>query len=451
MSLVYAMLILPVNKGPQMLDSIFLERREALMKQLEPNSIAILKAASQFNKSYDILFNYRQDPDFYYLTGYEHPDAIAIIAPKRIEGEFILFIREQDPKQAQWVGNNMTKHDIKEYYGAKEVFPMDQFIEMLPTLLDGHKHVYYSESPLNNISSYIFSAIECLKKRQRTGTHPPTNFIDLNKIIHEMRLIKSKEEIALLKKAAEITAQAHIRAMKHCKPNLYEYELRAEIIYAFLKQGASDEAFPTIIANGENACTLHYTQNDQPLNNHSLVLVDAGAEYNHYNSDLSRTFPVNGHFTKYQREIYEIVLNTQKAVIQLIKPEINLHDLQELAIYHLTEGLIKIGLLKGSIHDMIKACAYKRFYMHNVSHWVGLNVHDNSTYKVDGHWRTLKPGMVLTVEPGIYIPNENDIDIHWRGIGIRIEDVILVTDKGAEVLTDKAPKTVDDIEKLMTA
>jgi Xaa-Pro aminopeptidase len=445
------MLILSVNKEIKMLDSIFLDRRKSLMQQLEPNSIAILKAAPQISKSHDIHFNYRQGPDFYYLTGYEQPDAIAIIAPKRIEGDFILFIREQDPKQTQWIGSGMTKAHIKEYYGAKEIFPMDQFIEMLPILLDGHKHVYYSEGHLNNVSSCIFNAIECLKKCQKTGTHPPTNFIDLNKIIHDMRLIKSTEEIELLRKAADITAQAHIRAMKHCKPNLYEYELRAEIIYAFYKQGASDEAFPTTVASGHNACTLHYTQNDQLLKNHTLVLVDAGAEYKHYNSDLSRTFPVNGHFTKYQRELYELVLNTQQAVIQLIKPAASLHDLQELAIYHIAEGLIKIGLLKGSIHDVIKTGAYKRFYMHNVSHWVGLNVHDDSTYKVDGHWRTLKPGMVLTVEPGLYIPNKKDIDIHWRGTGIRIEDVVLVTEKGAEVLTHQAPKTVNDIEKLMNS
>jgi len=432
-------------------DSIFLKRRKELMRQLVPNSIALLKATPQVNKSHDIHFNYRQDPDFFYLTGYEYPDAVAIIAPKRIEGDFILFIREQDPKQYQWVGNGMTKEKAKTHYGAKEVFSMDQLVDMLPELLDGHTHVYYSANHLhlNDVSTYIFNAIDRLKKRLRVGTHPPTNLIDLNKIIHDMRLIKSKEEIELLRKAADITAQGHIRAMKRCKPNRYEYELRAEIVYAFYKQGASDEAFPTTIASGHNACTLHYTQNDQRLKDHSLVLIDAGVEYQHYNSDLSRTFPVNGHFTKYQRELYEIVLNTQEAVITLIKPDINLHDLQELTIYHLAEGLIKLGLLKGSIHDAIKTGTYKRFFMHNVSHWVGLNVHDDSAYKIDGHWHTLKPGMVLTVEPGLYIPNEKDIDINWRGTGIRIEDVVLVTEKGAEVLTHRVPKTVDDIEKLM--
>ena len=432
-----------------MLNSIFLERRESLIKQLEPNSIAILKAAPTTHKSHDIEFTYRQDPNFYYLTGYEQPHAIAIIAPKRIEGDFILFIREQDPKQVQWVGSHMTAQNIKENYGVKEIFPMHEFIDMLPTLLDGHKHVYYSENHLNDVSSHIFNAIGRLKKCRKIGAHPPDHFIDLNKIIHEMRLIKSKEEIELLKKAADITSQAHISAMKYCKPNLYEYELRAEIIHTFYKNGASDEAFPTTVAGGGNACTLHYTQNNQPLKNHTLVLIDAGAEYKHYNSDLSRTFPVNGQFTKYQREVYNIVLKTQQSVIQLIKPGINLNDLQELAIYQLTQGLIHIGLLTGSVHHAIETKAYKRFYMHSVSHWIGLNVHDNSAYKIDGHWRTLKSGMVLTVEPGLYIPNDTDIEIHWRGMGIRIEDVVLVSDAGYEVLTHQAPKTIEEIEKLM--
>jgi Xaa-Pro aminopeptidase len=430
-------------------NSIFLQRRKTLMGQLAPNSIAFLKTAPQVKKAHDLYYPYRQDSNFFYLTGYEYPEAIAVLAPKRIEGNFILFVREQDAKQKQWIGPGMTCEKAKNNYEAAEVFPMDRFVEMLPELLDAHEHVYYPDGQLTDLSTHIFEALDRLKKRSKASTHPPTDLVDLNKIIGEMRLIKSKEEIELLRKAADITAAAHIRAMKHCRPNRYEYELRAEIMYEFCKHNTGDEAYSTTVASGDNACILHYTKNDTCLDDHKLVLIDAGAEYQRYVSDLSRTFPVNGRFNPYQRDLYNIVLTAQQAVIELIKPGINLHDLQELAIYHLTEGLIKIGLLKGSIHDAIQAGAYKRFYMHNVSHWVGMNVHDNCPYKVHEHWRDLKSGMVLTVEPGLYIPNENDIDIHWRGTGIRIEDVVLVTENGAEVLTHNAPKSINDIETLM--
>ena len=432
-----------------MVDSIFFNRRQQLMQQLAPNSIALLKTAPELRKSHDINFDYRTDPDFLYLTGYEYPDAIAIIIPKRLEGDFILFIREIDEKDHFRTGRGVTKQQAIEHYGAKQVYPMDLFVDMLPDLLDGHAHVYYSENSLNDLSTRILSAMDQLKKRMRTGTHPPSDLINLNKLIHEMRLIKSKEEIALLKQVAEISAKGHVRAMKNCKPKMHEYELRAEVIYEFYKHGASDEAFHTIVAGDHNACILHYDKNDQLLKGNILVLIDAGAEYKHYSSDISRTFPVNGHFTANQRKLYEIVLHAQLSVIESIKPGVSIQDLQELAIYQLADGLIKLGILSGPIASAITSNAYKRFFMHHVSHWVGMNVHDESAYKIDGQWRMLKPNMVLTVEPGLYIPNDRDIDIKWRGIGIRIEDVILVTDKGHEVLTHHAPKNPNDIEALM--
>jgi Xaa-Pro aminopeptidase len=429
--------------------SIFFKRRQALMAKLRPNSIVLLKTAPQCMKAHDINFMYQPDVNFFYLTGYSQPDAVAIFFPKRIEGDFILFVREQHPDQMRWTGHGITKEEAMEIYGAHEVHPMDSLLDMLPELLDGHESVYYAENNQNNLSEQITDAIEQLKKRHRASTHPPTKLIKLNTLVGEMRLIKSPEEIEQLKKAADITAAAHARAMRACQPNQYEYELKAEIVYEFLKQGAQDEAFHTIVAAGSNACTLHYTKNNQRLKDNSLVLIDAGAQYHHYASDLSRTFPVNGHFAPHQQACYEIVLNAQQAVIDLIKPGVHFNELQELAVYHLSDGLIKMGLLPGTTADAIQSNAYKRFFMHNVSHWVGLNVHDDLPYKIDDKWLALQPNMVLTVEPGLYIPNDNDINVKWQGMGIRIEDTVRVSDDGCEVLTHGVPKTVGETEKLM--
>jgi len=432
-----------------MLSSIYAKRRKKLIEQLQPSSIVVLRAAPVYHKDRDVTFSHRQDPDFFYLTGYSEPDAVAIIAPKRIEGEYILFIREKDEKEKQWVGGGVTKKEAMEIYGADQVFPYDCLPDVIPELLDGRSHVYYPVNSSAELSQHVMKSIQRLKRGVRAGMRAPTDLIDLSKILHEMRLIKDEKEIEILKKVAQITVAGQLRAMKKCKPGMMEYELKAEVLYEFYKQGASGESFETIVANGKNACILHYIDNQDQLENGKLVLLDAGAEYQHYTGDITRTFPVNGHFSGPQKELYNVVLNAQLAAIEIIKPGVVWDDLQEVTIYNLTQGLIDLGIVKGSIDSIIESKTYKHFYMHHLSHWIGMNVHDDCEYKIDNHWRKLQPGMLMSIEPGLYIPNWDTIDAKWRGMGIRIEDEVLITKDGCDVLTKDVPKTVDEIETLM--
>ncbi|OGT98196.1 MAG: Xaa-Pro aminopeptidase [Gammaproteobacteria bacterium RIFOXYB2_FULL_38_6] len=432
-----------------MIHSVYAERRRKLIEQLRPNSIVGLRAAPEYHKDRDVTFPYRQDPDFFYLTGYPETDAIAVIAPKRIDGEYILFIREKSEKEKQWIGGGVTKQEAMEIYGADQVFPYASFSDVVPNLLDGRSHVYYPVNGSAELSKHVMDSIQRLKRGVRAGMRAPSDLIDLSKILHEMRLIKDEEEIKILKKTAQMTAAGHVRAMRKCKPGMYEYELKAEAVYEFYKHGASGESFETIVAGGKNACILHYVENQDPLEAGKLVLIDAGAEYQHYTGDLTRTFPVNGRFSGPQRDLYQVVLAAQLAAIDTIKPGVAWDDLQEITIYRLAQGLLDLGIIEGSLDEVIESKTYRHFYMHHLSHWIGMNVHDDGDYKVDDHWRKLQPGMLMSIEPGLYIPDWETIDAKWRGIGIRIEDEALVTEKGCEILTQDAPKTIEDIEDIM--
>ena len=296
----------------------------------------------------------------------------------------------------------------------------------------------------------VLGWVNQVRKRARTGVSAPDEFIALNHLLHEMRLYKSRQEIAAMRRAAKISAQAHIRAMQVCRPGMMEYQLEAELKYVFMQQGAREAAYPPIVGGGANSCILHYTDNNQELQNGDMVLIDAGAEYKGYASDISRTFPINGRFSRSQREVYEVVLEAQRAAINRIKPGKHWHEPHAAAVEVLTRGLVELGILKGRTRQLIREQAYSKFYMHRTGHWLGMDVHDVGDYKVEGEWRTFEAGMVLTVEPGLYLPaGTRGLAKKWWNIGIRIEDDVLVTVKGNEILSKDAPKTVDEIEKVM--
>ena len=406
----------------------FIKRQKYLLEQIGKNSITIVGAG----------FKPAPTSDFYYLTGFDESDAFAVFVPGRAEGEYILFSQEKDPKQELWEGLRIGQQKACADYGANQAFSINKADTILPDLIANREQVYFN---LDNYES-IMQWIKPLRDKERTGINVPTDFINVGKIIHEMRIIKDETEIALLRKAAQISAAAHLRAMQACRPGMFEYELEAELSYEFVKNGGRRPAFENIVASGANACILHYIENDKELKDGDLILIDAGVEYKHYAGDISRTFPVNGKFTTEQKAIYQAVLDTQLAVIEHIRPGVSWLDLQHISERVITKKLIELNLLHGEIDDLLQKRAFEPFYMHKIGHWLGLDCHDVGRYKVTDEWRKLEPGMVLTVEPGIYIAEQ--------GIGVRIEDDVLITKDGCEVLTADLPKTIEEIDDLMS-
>lgn len=426
------------------------KRRHTLLKKISPHSIALIPSAPLATRNADYDFPYRQNSDFYYITGFEEPEALAVLAPKRPEGEFILFNRVRHREKEIWEGPRAGQEGARKKYGAAQAFAIESFIEKLPDLLIGKKEVYYILGINKEYDDILLSTLQKVRSRVRKGISYPTSLIDLSDTIHEMRLIKSRSEINTMRKAAVISAQAHIRAMQACQPGMNEYQLEAEILYEFQRKGARYPAYTAIVGSGANSCILHYNGNNQIIRDGDLVLIDAGAEYQYYASDITRTFPANGKFSKEQRAIYQIVLNAQLAVIKIIKAGLPWEKMHEAAVKVITQGLVKLGLLRGNVHHLIATKAYLPFYMHHTGHWLGLDVHDAGRYAFNNKWRRLEPGMVLTVEPGIYIsPDLKQVAKRWHNIGVRIEDDVLVTQKGCEVLTKKVPKTISEIEALM--
>ncbi|HVY54115.1 MAG TPA: Xaa-Pro aminopeptidase [Gammaproteobacteria bacterium] len=426
------------------------KRRQSLFKKIGRSAVAIIPASPIAFRNGDYDYPYRPNSDFYYLTGFEEPEAVAIFAPGRKEGEFVLFNRARHPEREIWDGPRAGQAGAKKF-GAQQAFVYESFAEKLPEFLMGRKEVHYLLGINPHVDEILLATINKLRGKVRKGASYPSALIDLSDTIHEMRLIKSPAEIKLMQKAADIAAQAHIRAMKACKPGVNEYSLEAEITYEFQRSGARYPAYTSIIGSGANTCILHYNANNQIIKNGSLVLIDAGDEYQYYASDITRTFPANGTFSPEQRAIYQIVLNAQKAAINHIKPGVTFDSVHAVAVKVLTQGLIKLGLLRGSLKKLIQNRAYVPFYMHSTSHWLGLDVHDAGRYTENNQWRKLKPGMVLTVEPGIYISAAmKKVPKRWHNIGVRIEDDVLVTKNGYKVLSAKAPKEVKDIEKIMS-
>ena len=428
----------------------FARRRKWLMQQMESESIAIVPSAKEVVRNRDVDYPFRQDSDFYYLTGFNEPDAVLVLLPGRKHGEYVLFCRERDPKMELWNGYRAGPEGACEEFGADDAFPIGDIDEILPGLIEGRERVYYAMGRHADFDQKVMAWINTIRSKVRSGAHPPGEFVDLDHILHDMRLIKSAAEQKVMRKAAKISGRAHCRAMQLCKPDMMEYQLEAEFLHEFTRSGARLPAYSAIVGGGKNGCILHYTQNDMVLKDGDLVLIDAGCEIDYYAADITRTFPVNGHFSKEQKALYELVLKAQLGAIEQIKPGNHWNQPHDAAVRIITEGLVELGLLKGSVKKLIASEAYKDFFMHRTGHWLGMDVHDVGDYKVGEEWRVLEAGMVMTVEPGIYVAADNkNVAKKWRGIGIRIEDDVLVTRDGHEVLTTDSPKTVDAIEALM--
>lgn len=419
------------------------------MRQMDQNSVAIIPGAREATRSNDTQYRFRQDSDFYYLTGFEEPDAIAVIAPGRT-AKYTLFVRPRDPEQEIWVGRRAGVEGAKSDLGADQSYPIAEFDAKLQDLLDGAEKLYYRLGVHTDLDNKIVRQISEMRAINRKPIHPPRTIIDPATIVHEMRVLKSPQEIELMQKAADIAAEAHVEAMKAVRPGMKEYEVEALIEQVFRRAGAAGPAYTSIVGAGANATVLHYINNDGDLRDGELLLLDAGAEYKGYASDITRTFPINGRYTKAQREIYDLVLETQLSCVEMVRPGVTHDELKAHSVEMLTEGMVRLGLLKGEPADLIKNEKYKQFYMHGLGHLLGIDVHDVGIYYYGKQSRALEPGVVMTIEPGIYVaPDTKDIPEQYLGIGVRIEDDVLCTESGPRVLTTKVPKNGDEIEALM--
>ena len=426
----------------------FSERRDLLAGKVLEDSAIIVSAASVKSRISDTEYSYRQDSNFYYLSGYEEPESLILIRPNQDKERFIIFCRDRDPLREQWDGFRTGQEGVIQDYGADAAYSINSIDEIMPKLLEGAKNIYFSMSAPCGVDAKISSWVEDIRKNTRSGAEPPQNLLSLDSILHEMRLIKKGDEMDLMKQAANITTEAHIRAMQSVRPGMYEYQLEAEYLYAFNKNGARSPAYNSIVGGGNNSCILHYVENNAELKDGDLVLVDAGCEYQYYASDVTRTFPVNGKFSPEQREIYSIVLEAHKQSMEQAKPGNKWNLMHEKSVEVIVEGLLSIGLLQGSRDEIIDKGEYTKFYMHRIGHWLGMDVHDVGSYKQDGDWRPLEEGMVMTVEPGIYILDSMEgVDDKWKGIGVRIEDDIAITDSGFEILTPDVPRTIEEVEQ----
>lgn len=427
----------------------FARRREELMNMMGPGSLAVLPAAPERIRNRDTQYPYRQDSDFYYLTGFPEPEAVLVLMPGRPQGQYILFCRERDPAREVWDGTRAGQEGAVRDYGADDAFPIDDIDEILPGLIEGREKLYYTMGVDLEFDQRVISWVNHVRQQARSGARAPGEFVSLQHLLHEMRLIKSKAEIAVMRRAAQISAAAHRRAMQVCRPGMMEYEIEAEF-QAIFRRHNGWPAYTPIVGGGANACILHYIENNKPLKDGDLLLIDAGVEIDCYASDITRTFPVNGRFSAEQRAVYEIVLAAQEAAIAAIAPGRHWNEFHDAATRVLTEGLISLGIIQGPLEQALAEERYRPFFMHRTGHWLGMDVHDVGDYKIDGEWRLLEPGMVVTVEPGLYIAAGSEgVDRRWWNIGVRIEDDVLVTRDGCEVLTVDVPKRVDEIEALM--
>jgi Xaa-Pro aminopeptidase len=429
----------------------FARRRRQLMRMVGKGGIAILPAAPTRVRNRDVEHAYRQDSDFHYLTGFPEPEAVAVLMPGRPHGEYVLFCRDRNPERETWDGRRAGPEGAVRDYGADDAFPVCDIDDILPGMLEHSERVYYTIGLNAEFDQRLLGWVNQLRAAAKTGVTTPAEFVALDHLMHDMRLFKSRGEVAAMRKAARIAAAAHIRAMRACRPGMMEYEIEAEFLHEFRRHDATT-AYQPIVGGGANGCILHYVENGAQLNAGELLLVDAGCEYDCYASDVTRTFPVDGRFSAAQRELYEVVLEAQLAAIARVRPGNHWNDPHDAAVRVLTRGLVRLGLLKGRVPTLIREGAYRPFYMHRTGHWLGMDVHDVGDYKLGEQWRILEPGMVMTVEPGLYVaPGSKGVARKWQGIGIRIEDDVLVTANGAEVLSCDAPKDPEEIERLMQA
>lgn len=434
---------------PQSRAEQFARRRSALMRLMGRDAIAIVPAAPVRKRNNDVDYAYRQDSDFHYLTGFGEPESVAVLIPGREQAEYILFVRERDPARETWEGRRAGPAGARRDYGADDAFPITDIDEILPGLMENRAKIFYAMGMYPQFDQRVVGWVNGLRTQARNGRHPPQEIVALDQVLHELRLFKSSTEVRLMREAARIGALAHVRAMQFCRPGRMEYELMAEIVHEFRRHGA-DTSYHPIVGGGANSCILHYVENDQPLRDGDVVLIDAGCEYAYYASDITRTFPVSGRFSAEQRAVYDIVHEANLAAIDKVRPGNHWDEPHQAAVHVITQGLVRLGLLKGRAAKLERDGAYQRFFMHRTGHWLGIDVHDVGDYKVGGAWRVLEPGMVLTIEPGIYIPRgARGVPKRFQGIGVRIEDDVVVTRRGAQVLSDGVPKDPDLIEALM--
>lgn len=430
----------------------FARRRKRLMDLVDDGGIAIQPTAPERVRNRDVFYPFRADSDFYYLTGFPEPEAVLVLVPDRPQGECLLFCREKDRDQETWHGRRAGLEGACELYGADDAFPISDLDDILPGLLENKERIYYTMGRYQDFDQRLVGWLNRVSSKGRAGVHAPDQFHSLGHYVHEMRLYKSRDEIKTMRRAAQIAATAHRRAMETCRPGMHEFQIEAELLHSFVQQGARAPAYPCIVGGGANSCILHYTENADALKDGDLLLIDAGAELDNYASDVTRTFPVNGSFTPEQRAIYEIVLEAQLAAIAAVRPGNSWNEPHEAAVEVITKGLVDVGILKGRWRTMLKDEAYRPYYMHRTGHWLGMDVHDVGDYKIGDDWRTFEPGMITTVEPGLYLsPSIKGLAKRWWNIGIRIEDDILITADGHDVLSAGAPKTIDEIETTMQA
>ena len=429
----------------------YARRRRQLMRMAGPDAIVIVAAAPERVRNNDAHYPYRQDSDFHYLTGFGEPDAVLALVPGRKAAEVILFCRERDPERERWDGARAGTEGATGAFGMDDAFPIDDIDDILPGLIEGRTRVYYHFGRDTEFDLKLIGWVNRVRALVRQGARPPHEFVALSHLLHDLRLYKSRGELRLMRKAASIAAAAHVRAMRATRPGMNEHAVEAELLHTFRREGAVPSYEP-IVGGGANGCVLHYRANNTELRDGDLLLIDAGAEYQCYASDITRTFPVNGRFSPEQRALYDIVLAAQLAAIDQVRAGRSFDACHDMAVRTITKGLCKLGLLGGSVEKNLREHNYRRFYMHKTGHWLGLDVHDVGDYRIDGEFRVLEPGMVVTVEPGLYIaPDQKGVPAKFRGIGIRIEDDVVVTTGAPEVISSDVPKDADAIEALMAA
>jgi Xaa-Pro aminopeptidase len=418
------------------------------MRQLK-RGVVLVPTAPLCTRSNDTEYPYRPDTDFFYLTGFSEPHAVAVLRPGQSK-PFVLFVRPRDAEREVWDGRRYGPEGALRVFGADLAYPIGALDEELPKLLAGAERVFLAPGKYPEFDAKINAILDGFRRKSRAGVKPPSAVLDLREVLHEMRLAKGPEDIHLHRRAAAISGAGHIAAMRATRAGMMEYEIEAVLDYVFKKLGARSPGYNHIVASGENATILHYNENNREIADGSLVLVDAGAEFGLYTGDITRTFPANGRFTPAQRDIYDVVLAAEKAAIEAVRPGVAFNRVHDTAVRVITRGLVALGLLHGAVSDLIKKEKHKRFFMHGTSHWLGMDVHDVGSYKNGKRWRRLEPGMVLTVEPGIYIrPDARGVPKRYQGIGVRIEDDVLVTRTGREVLTAAVPKEIADVEATM--
>lgn len=434
-----------------MINDIIMRRNKLLAKMID-NSAAIFFAAPEVVRSNDTHYTYRQNSDFWYLTSFKEPEAIFIIIKEsNNKHQTILFNRTKDTLAEIWTGYRLGQQAALSQLQVDVAYPFSQAEELLPKIISGKQAIYHASQLYDYADNIVNQLMDNLRKGLRNNLFAPQSIIDWRPILHDLRLFKSPKEIELMRKAGKISALGHIKAMQKCRPNMYEYQLESEILHEFAMHGARNPSYNTIVGSGNNGCILHYENNDQQLKDGDLVLIDAGCEYEYYAGDITRTFPINGKFSQAQREIYDIVLKSQYKAIELFKPGTSIKQVNDVVIRIMVEGLVKLGIMHGSVDELIENKAYNQFYMHGLGHWLGIDVHDVGDYKTIYRERILEPGMVITVEPGLYINKDADVPVQYKGIGIRIEDDILITPNGNEVFTAEVPKEPELIEALMNS